>query len=78
MNNEDKILMLLEGLTSEIKDFKQQTTQRFDGIDTRLDKIEDDIEVIKEDVEITRDGTNTLLGWAERTQRIVNVPLTKD
>lgn len=44
-------------------------------LESDLAEIKEDIETIKDDCEITRSGTNRLLDWAERTERIVNVPL---
>ena len=73
MNNEEKILELLE-----------QMNGRLDKMDGRLDKLEKDVvalkenvEVIKEDTEITRYATNTLLDWAEQRQIEVKIPLYK-
>jgi hypothetical protein len=73
MNNEEKILALLE-----------QMNGRLDTMDGRLDRLErdvaalkDDVEIIKEDTEITRCATNTLLDWAEQAQVEVKIPLYK-
>ena len=73
MNNEEKILALLE-----------QMNGRLDTMDGRLDRLErdvaalkEDVEIIKEDTEITRCATNTLLDWAEQAQVEVKTPLYK-
>lgn len=73
MNNEEKILALLE-----------QMNGRLDTMDGRLDRLErdvaalkEDVEIIKEDTEITRCATNTLLDWAEQAQVEVKIPLYK-
>jgi hypothetical protein len=73
MNNEEKILALLE-----------QMNGRLDTMDARLDKMEcglaslrEDVEIIKEDVQITRNAANTLLDWAEQAQVEVKIPLYK-
>lgn len=72
MDKEQKILSMLENLTttvSAIQAEQQKTNQR-------LDKIEQDIEIIKEDTEITRSATNTLLDWAERAESVIEVAVS--
>lgn len=64
MNNEEKILEVLE-----------QVISRLDKVDSRLDKMEADIETIKEDAAVTRTATNTLLDWAEKAEVQIKVPL---
>ncbi|CAB1250703.1 protein of unknown function [Ruminococcaceae bacterium BL-6] len=43
--------------------------------DVQLDKIGNRLSKIGEDSEITRSGVNTLLGWAEKVQVQVSIPL---
>ena len=64
MNNEEKILEVLE-----------QVISRLDKVDSRLDKMEADIETIKEDAAVTRTATNTLLDWAEKAEVQIRIPL---
>ena len=62
MNNEDKILQLLEQLGS-----------RLDSVDSRLDAMQEDITEIKEHAEITRSATNSLVEWADTVGVITQV-----
>ncbi|MEY8311429.1 hypothetical protein AALA61_05435 [Oscillospiraceae bacterium 42-9] len=64
MNNEEKILEVLE-----------QVISRLDKVDSRLDKMEADIETIKEDAAVTRTATHTLLDWAEKVEVQIRIPL---
>lgn len=59
-------------------DILHQILGKLDKLEQGQAKMQEDIEIIKEDVEITRVGTNTLLDWAERVEKIVNVPLVKN
>ena len=54
MNNEEKILVLLE-----------QHSEMFAQINSRLDKMDERLNRMEEYAEITRDGVNALLDWAE-------------
>ena len=80
MNNEEKILALLEQMNGRL----DTMDKRFDTMDKRLGKLEQDVATIKEDVEIikddariTRSAANTLLEWAEQAQVEVKIPLYK-
>ena len=83
MNNEDKILAILEQMQGDISDLKQgqvTTNARFDGIDKRLDGIDkrldgmqSDIDQIREDTAITREVTNELGEWAEVVADVLKV-----
>ena len=125
MNNEGKIISMLESLTSSVTNLQddvsdlKQTQVCFDKNQAILEKavnelrrntdrtaqmpvkeslailergmsrvqdeiseikqevseIKEDISEIKEGLEEVRSGTNTLLEWAERSERILNVPL---
>ncbi len=66
MNNEEKILRLLESQQAE-----------FQKINTRLDKMDDRLDRLEEYAEITRDGVNALLEWAEDCGNAVKFPLPK-
>jgi len=66
MNNEEKILVLLERIDD-----------RLDKLEQGQAVMKEDIEIIKEDVQITRNATNTLLDWAEQAQVEVKIPLYK-
>lgn len=61
MNNEEKILVMLE----QLQQGQAATNNRLDNIDTRLDTMQEDIEQIKEDTAVTREATNTLIEWTE-------------
>jgi len=43
-----------------------------------IETIKEDIEVIKEDMKVTQYARNTLLKWAEKADRSVNVGLYDD
>ncbi|MDR3288969.1 MAG: hypothetical protein LBT22_06025 [Peptococcaceae bacterium] len=89
MNNEEKILAVLEKMGEDISAFKQEVNQRFDAVDQRfdavdqrfdavdqrLDALEKSLEEVKEDLAEVRSGTNHLLDWAERSEKIIKVPL---
>lgn len=66
MNNEEKILQLLEAQQAELR----KINSRLDGVESRLDKLE-------ESAEITRDGVNTLIEWAEDVSNAIRFPLPK-
>lgn len=62
MNNEEKMLALLEQLQ------KGQAETN-----ARLDRIENDIAAIKEYTEVTRSATNSLVQWADTVGVITKV-----
>ena len=64
MNNEEKILVLLE-----------QHSEMFAQINSRLDKMDE--RRMEEYAEITRDGVNALLDWAEACSETYSLPLPK-
>ena len=66
MNNEEKILALLE-----------QHSEMFAQINSRLDKVDERLDRMEEYAEITRDGVNALLDWAEVCSETYSLPLPK-
>lgn len=66
MNNEEKILVLLE-----------QHSEMFAQINSRLDKMDERLNRMEEYAEITRDGVNALLDWAEACGETYSLPLPK-
>lgn len=48
-----------------------------DIVEMKSDIIEmkSDIEIIKEDTEITRDAANTLIKWADRASKAIEIPI---
>ena len=66
MNNEEKILVLLE-----------QHSEMFAQINSRLDKMDERLNRMEEYAEITRDGVNALLDWAEVCSETYSLPLPK-
>lgn len=66
MNNEEKILVLLE-----------QHSEMFAQINSRLDKMDERLNRMEEYAEITRDGFNALLDWAEACSETYSLPLPK-
>lgn len=65
MNNEEKILVLLE-----------QHSEMFAQINSRLDKMDERLNRMEEYAEITRDGVNALLDWAEACSETYSLPRT--
>ena len=49
--------------------------QELQKINSRLDSVEEKLDGLIEDHQITRDGVNTLLGWADDVACVVKVPL---
>ena len=73
MNNEERILTMLEAIQKDI------TT-----INDRLDTLQEDVATMKEDMaelkeahEATRSGVNSLLEWAEECGNVIKFPLPK-
>jgi hypothetical protein len=75
LNNEEKILALLEGMNgrldsleqgqSEIReDMKIFKSEIKEDISIFKSEISEELDIIKEDVAITRNAANTLLDWA--------------
>ena len=73
MNNEEKILQLLEAQQAELR----KINSRFDAIDKRFDSIEERLDNLEESAEITRAGVNSLLEWAEECGNVIKFPLPK-
>ncbi len=77
MNNEEKILQMLETMRGQIGEMNgrfDRIETRLDGIETRLDKIENSLEEVKENATITREACNTLIEWTEHASAVVQVP----
>ena len=80
MNNEEKILSLLEQMNGRLDMLEQgQKEIRSDVnvLKTDMTAVKEDIEVMKEDSAVTRNGVNTLLDWAEQAEVEVKIPLYK-
>ena len=69
MNNEEKILQMLEQMQQEIGQVKQEQVKT----NVRLDAMQEDITEIKEHAEVTREVTNALGKWAETVSVITKV-----
>lgn len=68
MNNEEKILVLLEQhseMFAQINSRLDKMDERLNQMDSRLDKMDERLDRMEEYAEITRDGVNALLDWAE-------------
>lgn len=66
--SEERMMTKLETVNTELK---SDITE----IKADITEIRADITEIKGDAEITRTGVNHLLGWAERAETMVKVPL---
>lgn len=80
MNNEEKILEMLEEITTRMDKVDarfDKVDARFDKMDARLDKMQEDIETIKEDGAITRGATNALVEWVEQAEVEVRIPFIR-
>lgn len=80
MNNEEKILQLLEAQQKTLEAQQaelQKINSRFDAIDKRFDSIEERLDNLEESAEITRAGVNSLLEWAEECGNVIKFPLPK-
>lgn len=87
MNNEDRILSLLEQMNGRLDKLEQGQSQLCADVSalkedvavlkTDVATLKEDVETIKEDAHITREATNTLLEWAEQAQVEVKIPLYK-
>ena len=65
MNNEEKILVLLEQhseMFAQINSRLDKMDERLNRMDSRLDKMDERLDRMEEYAEITRDGVNALLG----------------
>ena len=80
MNNEEKILALLEQHSetlAKINSRLDKADSRLDKVDSRLDKVDERLDRMEEYAEITRDGVNALLDWAEACSETYSLPLPK-
>lgn len=80
MNNEEKILLLLEKQGEHLERIDSRLDKmdsRLDKMDSRLDNIESRLDNLEEANEITRDGVNALLQWAEVCSHTMKLPLPK-
>lgn len=67
MNNEEKILLMLGNLTTDVSEIKRDIAELKEDIAAVKEDVaavKEDIEVIKEDGAITRESTEMLLEWA--------------
>jgi len=69
MNNEEKILAMLE----QLQQGQAATNNRLDGIDKRLDTMQADIDQIKEDTTITRSVVNDIGEWTEIASDVLKI-----
>lgn len=73
--DDSKALQAILDKLGSLKEGQKTTDAQLDKIENRLFKIENRLSKIGEDSEITRSGVNTLLGWAEKVQVQVSIPL---
>lgn len=66
MNNEEKILELVEKISAKV-----------DDMDKRLGKMEEDITGIKETLEEHGEALDALIEWTDNVQEVVRVPFAK-
>ena len=80
MNNEEKILQLLEAQQEELRKINGRLggmESRMEGIESRMEGIESRLDKLEEHAEITRAGVNSLLEWAEECGNVIKFPLPK-
>ena len=87
MNNEEKILQLLENQQEELHKINtrldsmetrlDRVETRLDSMETRLDSMETRLDKLEEHAEVTRAGVNSLLEWAEECGNVIKFPLPK-
>ena len=78
MNNEEKILVLLEQhseMFAQINSRLDKMDERLNRMDSRLDKMDERLDRMEEYAEITRDGVNALLDWVHRKTGFDNIPI---
>ena len=73
MNNEERILQLLEAQQEELR----KINGRLDGMESRMAGIESRLDKLEEHAEVTRAGVNSLLEWAEECGNVIKFPLPK-
>lgn len=71
MNNEEKILSILEQMQGQMNIMND----RLEKLEQGQAEIREELDVIKEDTAITREATNTLLDWAEKAEVQIRIPL---
>jgi predicted nuclease with TOPRIM domain len=71
MNNEEKILSILEQMQGQMNTMND----RLEKLEQGQAEIREELDVIKEDTAITREATNTLLDWAEKAEVQIRIPL---
>ena len=87
MNNEEKILQMLEAQQEELRKINSRLDgmesrmegieSRMEGIESRMEGIESRLDKLEEHAEITRTGVNSLLEWAEECGNVIKFPLPK-
>ena len=83
MNNEERIISMLEGMKTDIADLNSKVDVLIGDVselkeDSAILKedvavLKEDVAVLKEDSEVTRYATNKLLDWAERVEKTVSI-----
>ncbi len=71
MNNEEKILSILEQMQGQMNTMND----RLEKLEQGQAEIREELDVINEDTAITREATNTLLDWAEKAEVQIRIPL---
>ena len=80
MNNEERILQLLEAQQEELRKINGRLDgmeSRMEGIESRMEGIESRLDKLEEHAEVTRAGVNSLLEWAEECGNDIKFPLPK-
>ena len=76
MNNEEKILALLEQMNGRLDGMEQgqaATNIRLDSMQSDLEQIKEDVEQIKEDARVTRETVNMLGEWTEIASDVLKI-----
>ena len=71
MNNEEKILQILAQIQADITALKADVA----NLKPVAETMQEDIEILREDATEIRSATNTLLDWAERSEKRIGIPL---
>lgn len=71
MNNEEKILQLLEQMDVRLAGLEKGQAI----IQEDVSGLKEDVSELKEEAKVTRHSVNLLLKWAEKAERAVNVGL---
>lgn len=59
----------------DLQEIRALIREELKPIEDKIDALKEDMDVLKEDSDITRNGVNTLLKWAEKADRSLNVGL---